>query len=124
MVNLTYHITPLVTISSHIRRIMAMKFQQYSRNGLFVKWMGVSIDSNVLDYFSASDKFIAYDPFEMTVVGKKDPAVAGNNGHAQNTEKVSCTDKANVCAMLADRPTVEKMEFAKYGARDIERGII
>eukprot|EP01036_Dinobryon_divergens_P032935 gene32935-42622_t len=106
---------------SHIRRIMAMKFQQYSRNGLFVKWMGVSIDSNVLDYFSASDKFIAYDPFEMTVVGKKDPAVAGNNGHAQNTEKVSCTDKANVCAMLADRPTVEKMEFAKYGARDIER---
>ena len=96
----------------------------------------MSTDSNVLDYFSASDKFIAYDPFEMTVVGKKDhhgsSGTSNGNGNgngnglhgAQNSvEKVSCAGKkADVCAMLADRPTVEKMEFAKYGARDVERG--
>ena len=109
---------------SHMRQIIALKFQKYSRNSLFVKWLGVSLDGKVLDYFSTSEKFIAYAPLEMTVVGGGKENNSNNNGGKESSkvEKVSCTDKADVCAMLVDRPTVQTMEFAKYGARDVDRG--
>jgi hypothetical protein len=107
---------------SHMRQIIALKFQKYSRNSLFVKWLGVSMDGKVLDYFSTSEKFIAYAPLEMTVVGVGKENNSNGGKESSKVEKVSCTDKADVCAMLVDRPTVQTMEFAKYGARDVDRG--